>query len=125
MALDNNSAIFMALEPFDKGLLSHGFGSAYPPDRSQVFPSLIQYVWSDASLDNTMARMLRQHTDEMRAAVIADGQDVSHAAVFVNNALFDTPLEDIYGANLPRLREVRAAFDPDDVMGLTGGFKFN
>ena len=42
----------------------------------------------------------------------------------MNYALFDTPLEDMYGANVPRLRKIRAEIDPEDVMGLAGGFKF-
>jgi hypothetical protein len=54
----------------------------------------------------------------VRAAALADGQDVSNAAVYVNYALFDTPLEDMYGGNVERLRKIKAAIDPDDVMGL-------
>jgi hypothetical protein len=42
----------------------------------------------------------------------------------VNYALFGTPLEYMYGGNLERLREIRAAIDPKDVMGLAGGWKF-
>ncbi|KAF8269916.1 hypothetical protein EI94DRAFT_1572930, partial [Lactarius quietus] len=53
-----------------------------------------------------------------------DGQNVSQAAVYVNYALFDTPLKDIFGRNLPRLRKIRDYIDPEDVMGLAGGFKF-
>ena len=49
---------------------------------------------------------------------------MSHAAVYVNYALFDTPLEDMYGGNVPKLREIKAEVDPGDVMGLAGGFKF-
>jgi len=71
-----------------------------------------------------MARKLRQNTEQARAAVLADGQDLSHAAVYVNAALFDTPLKEMYGANVPRLRKIRAEIDPEDVMGLAGGFKF-
>jgi hypothetical protein len=80
--------------------------------------------WSNASLDETMVGSLRQSSDIVRAAALADGQDVSHAAVYVNYALSDTPLEDMYGGNVERLREIKAAIDPDDVMGLSGGFKF-
>lgn len=43
----------------------------------------------------------------------------------VNYALFDTPLEDTYGANVPRLRRIKAEIDPQDMMGLTGGCKFD
>ena len=60
----------------------------------------------------------------MRAAALADGQNVSHAAKYVNYALFGTPLKDIYGGNVERLRKIRAAIDPEDVMGLAGGWKF-
>ncbi|KAH8996309.1 FAD-binding domain-containing protein [Lactarius akahatsu] len=124
-ALDKNASVVTSLEPFDSTLLSHGTPSAYPPDRSQVvFPGIVSFQWYNASLDATMARALRQNTDEARAAVLADGQDVSHAATYVNYALFDTPLKDMYGANVPRLRKLRAEIDPEDVMGLAGGFKF-
>jgi hypothetical protein len=71
-----------------------------------------------------MARSLRQSSDAVHAAALDDGQDVSHAAVYVNYALFDTPLEDMYGRNLERLRKIKASIDPEDVMGLAGGFNF-
>jgi len=123
--LDKNATVVTVLEPFADTLFSHGTPSAYPPDRSHVvFPSIITYQWSNASLDATVARALRQNTDQARAAVVADGQNVSHAAIYVNYALFDTPLKDMYGANVPRLRKIRAKIDPEDVMGLAGGFKF-
>jgi hypothetical protein len=75
-------------------------------------------------LDNAFARALRQHSDALLSAALADGQSVSNASVYVNYALFDTPLEDMYGENVPRLRKIRAEIDPGDVMGLAGGFKF-
>ena len=47
--------------------------------------------------------MLRQSAAAVRAAALADGQDVASAAIYPNDALFDTPLEDLYGANVPRV----------------------
>jgi hypothetical protein len=124
-ALDKNATVSSTLEPFDKGVFSHGSGSAYPPDRSQaIFPSVLGVGWSNASLDETMAFALRQISDTIHNAALADGQNVSHAAKYVNYALFGTPLEDIYGGNVDRLRCIRAAIDPEDVMGLAGGWKF-
>jgi len=115
----------VTLEPFDKGVFSHGSGSAYPPDRSHaVFPSVITIDWFNSSIDETIASALRQFSGSMRAAALADGQNVSHAAKYVNYALFGTPLKDIYGGNVERLRKIRAAIDPEDVMGLAGGWKF-
>jgi hypothetical protein len=124
-ALDKNVTLSAGLEPFDKGLFSHGSGSAYPPDRSHpIFPTALNLKWSNVSLDGTMAFALRQISATIRAAALADGQNVSHAAKYVNYAIFGTPLADIYGGNLKRLRKIRAAIDPEDVMGLAGGWKF-
>jgi len=115
----------LTLEPFDKGVFSHGSGSAYPPDRSQVvFPSVLSTQWVNASLDATMADALRQISDAIHTVALADGQNVSHAATYVNYGLFDTPLEDMYGENVQRLRKIRAEIDPKGVMGLAGGWKF-
>ena len=124
-ALDQNASLSTTLEPFDKDVFSYGSDSAYPPDRSQaIFPSNLLIQWSDASLDETMASALRQIYDTIRTTALADGQNVSNAAVYVNYALYDTPLENMYGGNVEKLREIKAAIDPDDVMGLAGGFKF-
>jgi len=113
------------IEAFDKGLFSHGNDSAYPPDRSQaVFPTSLTIQWSNSSLDDTMTFALRKLSDAIRDVALADGQNVSHAAKYPNNALFGTPLEDMYGGNVERLRQIKAAIDPEDVMGLTGGWKF-
>jgi hypothetical protein len=71
-----------------------------------------------------MAFALHNITDTVRTAALVDGQNVSHAAVYGNYAIFGTPLEDIYGANVERLRKIRAAIDPEDVMSLSGGWKF-
>jgi hypothetical protein len=71
-----------------------------------------------------MAIALRNISNTIRAVALADGQDVSDAALYPNYALFGTPLEDMYGGNVERLRKIRAAIDPEDVMGLTGGWRF-
>ncbi|KAH9054945.1 FAD dependent oxidoreductase, partial [Lactarius vividus] len=123
-ALDPNVTVSLTLEPFLKDVFSHGPASAYPPDRSHaLFPTVVAFTYSNASLDGAVTRALRSFSDAVTAAAVADGQNVSHAAVYPNYALFDTPLEDIYGANLPRLQEIKKVIDPKNVMGLAGGFK--
>ena len=71
-----------------------------------------------------MAHVLRDGAETIHDVALADGQNVSHAAVYVNYALFGTPLEDMYGGNVQRLREIKAVIDPERVMDLAGGFKF-
>ncbi|KAH9033339.1 FAD-binding domain-containing protein [Lactarius pseudohatsudake] len=122
-----NPDVFVAAdaELLDGTVFSHGAPSAYPPDRSLVyFPSILSFTWSDSTLDETIFRAQRESANSLRAAALKDGQDVKRAAVYPNYALFDTPLKDMYGQNLPRLHKLKRAFDPKDVMGLTGGFKF-
>jgi len=120
-----NLTLSVTLEPFDSGLFAHGSGSAYPPDRSQVIlPTVVTAEWFDPSLDKSMASTLRYISNTIRAVALADKQNVSCAAKYVNYALFGTPLEEMYGGNVERLRKIRAAIDPEDVMGLAGGWKF-
>ncbi|KAH9013689.1 FAD-binding domain-containing protein [Lactarius hengduanensis] len=123
-ALDPNVTVGLTLEPFLGDVFSHGPASAYPPDRSHaLFPTGVSFKYSNASLDDIVSNGLRSFSDAVTAVAVADGQNVSHAAVYPNYALSDTPLEDIYGANLHRLREIKKAVDPKNVMGLAGGFK--
>ena len=81
-------------------------------------------MWSHASLDKTVADVLRNSAKTIHDVAITDGQNLTDAAVYVNYALFDTPLKDMYGGNLARLRSIKAKIDPDKVMDLAGGFKF-
>jgi len=124
-ALESTAVVGAALQPFDSGLFSHGSPSAQPPDRSQVvLPSVLNVAWVNASLDNTMVDMMRDGAKTIRGVALADGQDLSTAAPYVNYALFGTPLEDIYGGNVARLHQIKTKVDPKGVMDLAGGFKF-
>jgi hypothetical protein len=122
---DDNMLFFYVLEPFEPDFLAHGEPSAYPPDRSlTVFPSLIYVGWTSASSDVYMEDAARHSAASLVEAAIQDGQDLKNAATYVNYAMFGTPLERMYGEHLERLRGIRKKYDPEDVMGLAGGWKF-
>ncbi|KAF8489288.1 FAD-binding domain-containing protein [Russula emetica] len=124
-AQDKNSTVTLNLEPFDEDYFSHGSDSAYPPDRSQaLFPAFVTVQWSDPSLDDKMAFVVRNISDTIRAVALADGQNVSHVAKYPNYATYGTPLEEMYGGNVERLRNIRTLIDPGKVMDLTGGWRF-
>ena len=70
----------------------------------------------------------RQSVAWLEHVVEQEGQGVPgpHGAGLYNNyAIFGTPLEKIYGDNVARLAEIREKYDPKNVMGLAGGWKFS
>lgn len=60
----------------------------------------------------------------LTSLAVSEGQAVSNAPLYPNYAIYDTPLSRMYDDNLSRLQSIKAQYDPDNVMGLTGGWKF-
>ena len=122
---DDSLTLAYLLEPFEPDILTHGKPSAYPPNRYlAVFPSNLYLGWTKPSADEFMADAIRRSAASLFEAGIRDGQDLKNAATYVNYALFGTPLKAMYGDHLELLREIKKKYDPDDVMGLAGGWKF-
>lgn len=114
------------VEPFHPDILSYSTeATAYPPTRSVSYlPLNIYYAWLLSISDDLFEDAIRKSAEHLRKVAVADGQaSVGDAAVYPNYALYDTPLEMMYGGNIPRLKAIKAAVDPEDVMGLAGGFK--
>ncbi|THH19350.1 hypothetical protein EW146_g1809 [Bondarzewia mesenterica] len=125
LLLDTATFVSYDVEPFAPSLFTHGSASAYPPDRSRgLLPLNIYFAWGASLADSAMYDAITQSSQTITAAAISDGQDIADAAIYGNYALFDTPLENIYGSNVDRLKSIKQVYDPDNVMGLTGGFKF-
>ena len=57
-----------------------------------------------------MGANLRALSAELIQAGIKDGQDLKHASHYNNYALFGTPLRQMYGKNMHRLREIRKQY---------------
>ncbi|KAA1474543.1 FAD-binding domain-containing protein [Dentipellis sp. KUC8613] len=125
LALDSASFISYDVEPFLPSLFSHGAASAYPPDRSRgLLPLNLYFAWGSSLADGDMHQAIIQSADRIRAAAVAEGQDVADAVVYGNYALYDASLQSIYGNNVDRLKSIKATYDPTNVMGLAGGFRF-
>jgi hypothetical protein len=122
---DKDLMIIFNLDAFENDIFTHGGPSAYPPDRSHtVLPSSLYFGWTDKSKDKYMYDNMRNLSASIIDAGIKDGQDLKNAAHYINYAVYGTPLEQMYGGNVKRLRKIKKRYDPQRVMDLTGGFKF-
>ncbi|EGO04139.1 hypothetical protein SERLA73DRAFT_119696 [Serpula lacrymans var. lacrymans S7.3] len=126
LILDSTFFISYDVESFLPTLFTHNSTpSAYPPSRAQgLLPLNIYYAWSFPVADDVMQNAIRQTASTLRNKAVSLGQDVADAAPYSNYAIYDTPLESLYGDNLPLLQRLKAEVDPQNVMGLAGGFKF-
>ena len=122
---DPSVLVVYSVEPYNPDFLTFGSPSAYPPDRNiPVFPSSIYYGWTDISADQYMGDAIHMSAATLEGVGILDGQSLEKAAAYVNYAISGTPIKKIYGGNVPRLQQIREKYDPEDVMGLAGGWKF-
>ncbi|KAI6031512.1 hypothetical protein BKA83DRAFT_4201415 [Pisolithus microcarpus] len=109
------------VEPFLPSLYNHSSTpSAFPPTRANGFtPLKIYYSWANQTSDAAMHAAVQESTLHLQTLAGAP-----QAPRYPNYAIFDTPVEMMYGDNLPKLRSLQRQVDPEHVMGLTGGFKF-
>jgi len=125
--LDGSSvqAISYDVEPFLSTILTHGGPSAYPPTRTERFlPLNIYFAWSSPADDADCYNAIVQTAASLTDLAMDDGQfSVSTAPRYPNYAIYDTSLVDIYGDALSQLAPLKVQYDPDNVMGLAGGWK--
>jgi hypothetical protein len=118
--------MFYSVQSLLPTILTHSnVPSAYPPSRERAFaPMHIFFTWNSSASDSIMRAAARESAERLKQFAIAEGQDIDDAPLYPNSVQPDTLLEAMYGTNVHRLRALHAAVDPDDVMGLAGGFKF-
>ncbi|KAG2063989.1 FAD-binding domain-containing protein [Suillus decipiens] len=123
-------AMFLSydLTPFLPSLYDHSETlSAFPPLRGPgQGHSFIEVIcgWEHEISDEAIGKLTAESAAYMKQFAVDAGQNVSNALLYPNAAPSGTPLVDMYGDALDRLRSIRAAVDPGDVMGRAGGWKF-
>jgi len=120
-----------AVEPFVQSYLSHANSpSAFPSSSARQpgkapNPLLIYFCWDNPLYDGEFVAAAEESANRLSAVAKAEGiLSDDPLALYGNYMNAKTPLVDIYGDNLPRLQVLKARIDPNNVMGLTGGFKF-
>jgi hypothetical protein len=126
--LSTKSSILIsyAIEPFLPSIYTHNLDStAFPPTRSLGFlPNNIEYAWTNETFDQDFHNAVRSSAKILFDIAQSEGQSLQGVPLYPNYAIYGTPLTDIYGSNLPRLRRLQSEVDPQNVMALAGGWKF-
>jgi len=119
------------IEPFLQSYLSHANSpSAFPSPAARQpgkapNPLVVWCNWEDPLNDDEFVAAVEESVDRLSAVAKAEGLLIDDPpALYGNYVNAKTPLVDIYGENLPRLRVLQDQIDPSNVMGLSGGFKF-
>jgi len=113
-----------SIEPFVAGFLNNPnrtSDSAFPPTRNTGLPLNIFYSWPLAVSDNMMIQTLKNSTRVLEATFPGPQSLLPR---YPNYCLADTPLSEMFGANIGRLKSIVQAADPGQTMMLAGGFKF-
>ncbi|KAF9244082.1 FAD-binding domain-containing protein [Melanogaster broomeanus] len=138
---------YMFLHKLDSATSSISRGAFSLPSAwgTGVHPVLMYAAWEDPTMDEQMYDAVRaiMETLKEKLAVATAGQVntlvvqdpdgdgatsmptlIPPPELYGNYAMVGTPVEDIYGDHLPRLRKLREEVDPKNVMRLAGGWKF-
>jgi len=131
--LGSKNAVFISynVEPFLYDHLEHNvLPSAFPPKEGRpssraMSPMNIWFEWEGPEHDQDYHDAVKASTRHLKELVAREqGRYLDDMPMYNNYAAHDTPLENIYGDNLPVLREIAKKYDPKRVMTLAGGFKF-
>ncbi|KAJ7577570.1 hypothetical protein C8J56DRAFT_1007243 [Mycena floridula] len=116
--------VLVNLEPFFDAF-AHATPSAYPHSTSRpVTPFNPWITWSDPNDRDYVHAALKNMSARIQDFAIEQGQSLASDLRYPNYALDDTPLNLMYGSNVQKLHQIKDEVDPQNIMGLTGGFKF-
>jgi len=125
--LQTGTFISCDVEPFLPTYFSNSQGGAYPHSPSApLLPLFLYFAWISPAEDGFFQNAIESAGQVLLNEAISEGQDVGGAnqIIYGNYAPIDTPLSQIYGTNVARLQTIKSQYDPTNVMGLAGGFKF-
>ena len=113
------------VEPIHPHAWSNAVPSAFPHDSTHDrFPIFFSIAWQNPADDNYVFDAVKSIAASIREVATKEGQDIlgEKDVKYPGSSSFWSQPEEIYGESLPRLRDVRKRYDPEDVMGLAGGY---
>ena len=85
----------------------------------------IFFEWENPTYDADYLAAITETATRLRSLVVKEqGALYENSPRYNNYAIYDTPLSELYGENLPVLQRLKKKYDPKRVMDLTGGWRF-
>lgn len=127
LQVDPSAQILYPLEIFLPSMFQHGSTGAWPPNgtaSSRLQPQAMQWSWnSSPSTDSWFTNAQKASSANLLNVLASQGQSTD-LPLYPNYAISNTPVINLYGQqNLLLLEEIKAEYDPENVMGLAGGWK--
>ncbi|KZP24004.1 FAD-binding domain-containing protein [Athelia psychrophila] len=124
MKAHKGKLVVMDVWPFLPSIFANSPPAAWPHKQDENFSPLLAYfLWEDKSEDDFWRGRMQTALDNVKKVAIAEHCFADNAPVYCNTSLEDTKVKDIYRDNLEALSALRLTYDPENVMGRTGGFK--
>ena len=99
--------------------------SAFPHPSSSQATHFVSFIsFSELADAEYVHKASREMSRAIQGFAVEQGRSRWDDLRSLNFALDGTPVELLFGENVPKLRRIKREVDPEDVMGLTGGFKF-
>jgi len=127
MVAHSGRQVLIEVWPFQSGLFDTSPpGAAWPHNTGHpIMPVIASFLWENEDEDAFWLSQINESLSTIFKVASSHGLAQSEWPRYLNTSLETTPVELIYGGkeNVERLGRVRAVWDKDDVMSLTGGFK--
>ncbi|KIJ31860.1 hypothetical protein M422DRAFT_266477 [Sphaerobolus stellatus SS14] len=112
------------IEPLYSSIFDHSTGGAYPHTAAEPWTPFNLFLgYTDPASDAAAMAAIQLAASVIHQTAIAEGQSTPDAILDINYAGLGTNLTLLYGDNLPSLRTLRAKYDPNNLLNLTGGWK--
>lgn len=111
--------------PFLPTMLKKSVDSAWPHDGTEPNgPLSVYFVWEGVENDGLWVGQMKTALRHIHEIALQEKCTTDDAPVYCNTTLEDvTSLKQIYRHNLADLSALRTKYDPNNVMGRTGGFR--
>ena len=116
--------IYVDIWPFVSTIFDKSPPSAWPHTKGNPSgPLVINFKWEGQENDQFWLPAIENFTAGLLRLAVDQGCTTSDAAQYYNLSLDNVTAFDIYRGNMTQLQGLRRKYDPQNIMGRTGGFR--